>query len=90
MDRQSGFHLATLDRGEPRERGTAQPVEEVSLKKEIVNAPGREFLRPWVASQGLDLLKVFRVADGQARVWTMASNFAPQEPVALAGAGQGN
>lgn len=66
-----------------RVRGTAEPVGDQALKEEIVNAPGREFLKPWIEKSGYDLLSVFRVRDCQALPWTMESNFAPKEWVAL-------
>lgn len=68
-----------------RVRGTARRVDDQQLKEEIVNAPGREFLKPWVESQGLDILEVFRVENCQALLWTMATNFAPKEPVKISG-----
>src|SRR5512133_1276644 len=35
-----------------RVRGTARRIDDQQLKQEIVNSPGREFLKPWVESQG--------------------------------------
>lgn len=68
-----------------RVRGMARLVDDLPLKQEIVNSPGREFLKPWVESQGIDVLEVFRVEECQALVWTMATNFAPKEPVRISG-----
>lgn len=68
-----------------RVRGTARRIDDQQLKQEIVNAPGREFLKPWVDSQGLDILEVFRVENCQALLWTMATNFNPKEPVKISG-----
>ncbi|MFA7403876.1 MAG: pyridoxamine 5'-phosphate oxidase family protein [Pelobacteraceae bacterium] len=68
-----------------RVRGTARLIDDLQLKQEIVNAPGREFLKPWVESQGIDILEVFRVEDCQALVWSMATNFAPKELVRISG-----
>lgn len=68
-----------------RVRGTARLVDDLQLKQEIVNSPGREFLKPWVESQGIDILEVFRVENCQALVWTMATNFAPKELVRISG-----
>lgn len=68
-----------------RVRGTARRIDDQQLKQEIVNAPGREFLKPWVESQGLDVLEVFRVENCQALLWTMATNFNPKEPVKISG-----
>ena len=58
-----------------RVSGTAEIVEDLALKKEIVAA--RPFLQPWVAQHGYGLIVVFRIAKCEAAVWTMASNFEP-------------
>lgn len=70
-----------------RVRGTARPLDDPLLKEEIVNSPGREFLRPWLERDelGMEALKVFRVEQCQALVWTMATNFAPKALVRLDG-----
>lgn len=68
-----------------RVRGVAMQIMDRRLKEEIVNSPGREFLKPIVESHGLDVLAVFRVVDCQALVWTMATNFAPKDPVRISG-----
>ncbi len=56
--------------------GTAEPLDDLDLKKEIVAE--REFLRPWIDSEGYDPLIPFRVRDAVATVWTMDNNFAPK------------
>jgi uncharacterized pyridoxamine 5'-phosphate oxidase family protein len=66
-----------------RVRGMARPIDDLQLKNEIVNSPGREFLKPWVESSGLDMLAVFRVEGCQALVWTMETNFASKELVRI-------
>jgi len=66
-----------------RVRGKACLIESQALKKEIVNSPGREFLKPWVESAGYDIMSVFRIGECRAQVWTMETNFAPKEWVAL-------
>jgi pyridoxamine 5'-phosphate oxidase len=58
-----------------RVAGVAEPVEDLELKKEIVEA--RPFMKPWIEQHGYDLLAVFRVNRCEAAVWTMASNFEP-------------
>ena len=68
-----------------RVKGVARQIMDLRLKEEIVNSPGREFLKPIVESHGLDVLAVFRVVDCQALVWTMATNFAPKDPVRISG-----
>jgi pyridoxamine 5'-phosphate oxidase len=66
-----------------RVRGRAVLVDEPRLKEEIVNSPGREFLKPWVEEMGKDILAVFRVVDCRAHAWNMATNFAPKEFIQL-------
>jgi pyridoxamine 5'-phosphate oxidase len=64
-----------------RVSGTAEFIEDRGLKEEVVNA--RPFLKKLVEAEGLDVIKVFRVADALASVWTMATNFEPREFVKL-------
>jgi uncharacterized pyridoxamine 5'-phosphate oxidase family protein len=66
-----------------RVRGRAMPVDDPRLKEEIVNSPGREFLRPWVESMGMDILAVFRVEGCRAHAWNMETNFAAKEFIPL-------
>lgn len=66
-----------------RVRGKARPVNDVEIKEEIVASPGREFLKPWVESMGMEVLSVFRVEQCRALVWTMATNFTPKEFIDL-------
>lgn len=49
-----------------RVQGTARRIEDPALTQEIVESPGREFLKPWVESQGMDILSVFRVESCRA------------------------
>lgn len=58
-----------------RVSGTAQIVDDLELKKEIVAA--RPFMQPWVAQHGYGLLVVFRLVRCEAATWTMAANFEP-------------
>lgn len=64
-----------------RVSGTAELIEDMELKKEIVQK--RPFLKPWVERDGYDSLAVYRIRKGSAVVWTMNANFAPKEPVEL-------
>ncbi len=64
-----------------RVSGTAELIEDMELKKEIVQK--RPFLKPWVERDGFDLLAVYRIRKGTAVVWSMNANFAPKEPVEL-------
>lgn len=56
-----------------RVRGSVEPVSDIDLKKEIVS--NREFLQPWVESEGYDVLAVFRLRNAKATIWTMETNF---------------
>lgn len=64
-----------------RVSGTVEPVEDLDLKKEIVQK--RDFLKAWVEEVGYGELAVFRLKEGVATVWTMATNIAPKEYVKL-------
>lgn len=64
-----------------RVSGKAEFIEDHSLKEEIVNK--RSFLKPWVEEQGYDMLKVLRVTNCTATVWTMETNFEPKKYVQL-------
>lgn len=64
-----------------RVTGTVEPLEDLELKKEIVQK--RDFLKPWVEEVGYDKLAVFVLKKGMATVWTMATNIEPKEFVKL-------
>ena len=64
-----------------RVSGIAEQIEDMDLKKEIVQK--RPFLKPWVERDGYDSLAVYRISKGMAVVWTMNANFAAKEPVEL-------
>ena len=65
--------------------GTMQPVDDKALKDEIVSHPSRAFLREWCESDPAfyDHFIVFRMTDGVANCWTMATNNAPKEYLPL-------
>ncbi len=64
-----------------RINGTAEFLEGQDIKEEVIKA--RPFLKPLVDKEGYGLIKVFRVADASACVWTMEKNFAPKEYIKL-------
>lgn len=64
-----------------RVSGTVQLVENLDLKKEIVQK--REFLKPFVEHMGYEPLAVYRLKNGTATIWTMKANLAPKEVVEL-------
>jgi len=61
--------------------GTAEFLEDQVLKEEVVKA--RPFLKPLVDAQGWEAIKVFRVANPVATMWTMATNLEPREFIKL-------
>jgi pyridoxamine 5'-phosphate oxidase len=64
-----------------RVSGTVELVEDLDLKKEIVQK--REFLKPFVEQSGYEPLAVYRIRKGVASIWKMKNNFAPKEFVEL-------
>jgi pyridoxamine 5'-phosphate oxidase len=61
--------------------GTVELVEDMELKKEIVQ--NRDFLKAWVDQAGYEPLAVYRMKKGLATIWTMKTNFAPKEFVQI-------
>jgi pyridoxamine 5'-phosphate oxidase len=70
-----------------RVAGKLEIVEDKALKDEICAHPTRQFLKAWRESGTLDnfynTFKVYRLKGGRAVVWTMETNFAPKEEIAL-------
>jgi pyridoxamine 5'-phosphate oxidase len=64
-----------------RVSGTAEFLEDKALKEQVVI--DRPFLKGLVDQKGLDAIRVFRVANATASVWTMATNFEPREFIKL-------
>ena len=64
-----------------RVSGTAEFLETKEIKEQVVK--DRPFLKGLVDEKGLDVIKVFRVANAVATVWTMAANVAPKEYIRL-------
>lgn len=64
-----------------RVSGTAEFIEDRDVKEEVLKV--RSFLKPLADAQGLDVIKVFRVANAVATVWTMATNLQPREFIKL-------
>ncbi len=68
-----------------RVSGTLELVDDEALKEEIVNHPSRKFLQSW-KDMNIDvdqILRIFRLKNGTAVEWTMATNFAKKEPISL-------
>ena len=68
-----------------RVAGTLELVDDEEIKEEIVNHPSRKFLQSW-KDMNIDvneILRIFRLKNGTAIEWTMATNFAKKEPIGL-------
>jgi len=64
-----------------RVSGTAELLEDLELKREIVSH--RDFLKPFVERAGYDPLAVFRVTKGVASIWKMRNNLEPKKFVEI-------
>jgi pyridoxamine 5'-phosphate oxidase len=64
-----------------RIEGTVEVLEELELKKRIVD--DYPFLREWVDREGYDVLITYCLKNGKATTWTMDTNFVPKEYVEL-------
>lgn len=66
-----------------RVSGKLELVNDDKLRDEIFNHPSRKFLQAW-KTQGIEeMLQIFRLKNGTAVEWTMATNFADKEPINL-------
>ena len=70
-----------------RVRGVLEEVMDRDLKDEISNHPTRAFLKKLRENSTVEdfynSIRVFRMKNGIANVWTFAANFAPKEDVQL-------
>lgn len=64
-----------------RVNGTAEFLEDQGLKEQVVK--DRPFLKPLVDAEGYSAIKIFRVANASAYIWTKEKNFAPKEYIKL-------
>lgn len=66
-----------------RVTGVLEQVNDDDLREEIFNHPSRKFLQAW-KENGIDhLLQIFRMKNCEAVTWTMETNFAKKNPIAL-------
>ena len=66
-----------------RVTGVLEQVNDEKLRAEIFAHPSRKFLQAW-KDNGIDhLLTVFRMKNGTAVTWSMATNFEAKEPIEL-------
>ena len=64
-----------------RVSGVCEEVRDDALKQEILGV--RVFLKDWVEKNGLDQFILYRMKPSKATVWTMATNFQPNEYIPM-------
>ncbi len=64
-----------------RIEGNVEMLDDLELKMQIVEQ--FTFLKPWVESEGYEILIPFCLKNGKAIVWTMETNFEPKKYIQL-------
>ena len=64
-----------------RIEGTVEMLEDLELKKQVVEA--FPFLKPWVESEGYEVMVICRLQNARAITWTMETNYDPKEYIQL-------
>jgi len=64
-----------------RIEGAVEMLDDLELKKKVVEA--FSFLKPWVESQGYEVMICYRLKNGRAITWTMETNFEPKQYIQL-------
>ena len=64
-----------------RIEGSVEMLDDLELKMQIVEQ--FTFLKPWVESEGYEILIPFCLRNGRAVVWTMETNLEPKKYIQL-------
>jgi len=64
-----------------RFEGTVEMLDDLQLKKQVVEA--FSFLKPWVESEGYDVMITYRLQNAKATTWTMETNYDAKEYIQL-------
>jgi pyridoxamine 5'-phosphate oxidase len=64
-----------------RIEGAVEMLDDLELKKKIVEA--FTFLKPWVDSQGYEVMICYCLKNAKAVTWTMETNFEPKKYIQL-------
>jgi pyridoxamine 5'-phosphate oxidase len=64
-----------------RIEGTVEMLDDLELKMQIVEK--FTFLKPWVESQGYEVMICYCLKNAKAVTWTMESNFEPKQYIQL-------
>jgi uncharacterized pyridoxamine 5'-phosphate oxidase family protein len=64
-----------------RIEGAVEMLDDLELKMQVVEQ--FTFLKPWVESEGYEILIPFCLKNGKAVTWTMETNFDPKQYIQL-------
>jgi len=64
-----------------RIEGAVEMLDDLELKKKVLEA--FSFLKPWVESQGYEVMICYRLNNARAVTWTMETNFEPKKYIQL-------
>jgi pyridoxamine 5'-phosphate oxidase len=64
-----------------RIEGAVEMLDDLELKKKVLEA--FSFLKPWVESQGYEVMICYRLNNARAVTWTMETNFEPKQYIQL-------
>jgi uncharacterized pyridoxamine 5'-phosphate oxidase family protein len=64
-----------------RIEGAAEMLDDLELKKKVVEK--FTFLKPWVESQGYEVMVSYSLKNAKATTWTMETNFEPKQYIQL-------
>lgn len=64
-----------------RIEGAVELLDDLEMKKQIVEK--FPFLKPWVESQGYEVMMTYSLKNGRATTWTMETNLEPKQYIQL-------
>ncbi len=64
-----------------RIEGAVKMLDDLELKKQVVE--DFSFLKPWIESQGYEVLICYCLQNGKASTWSMKTNFEPKKYINL-------
>jgi uncharacterized pyridoxamine 5'-phosphate oxidase family protein len=64
-----------------RIEGAVELLDDLELKKKVVEK--FTFLKPWVESQGYEVMMTYGLKNGRATTWTMETNLEPKQYIDL-------
>jgi len=64
-----------------RIEGAVEMLDDLELKKKVLEV--FTFIKPWVESQGYEVMICYRLKNARAVTWTMETNFEPKQYIQL-------